>query len=63
MVLYCFREESSELPEYSPSCIRVGGGGGGGGWGLGNSDWSTHFNRITQGGSTAGFFAVETLHN
>ena len=57
VVVYCFRE----LPEYSPSCIRGADGAGGGGGG--DSAWSTHFNRITQGGSTGGFFAVETLHN
>ena len=38
LALYCFKEESSELTEYSPSCIRVaaataGGGGSGGGGG------------------------------
>ena len=42
---YCFKEESSELTEYSPSCIRVaaaGSGGGGGGGGGGGTETGPH---------------------
>ena len=58
LALYCFKEESSELTEYSPSCIRVAGGGGGG------TETGPHILiELHWAGSTADFFAVETLHN